>query len=152
MKFQNYFLILFVLLIGNLSNAQCTNCTDPSNIITQNPNGDFQAVTAQAYFWEICEGNTSIVDSNTGQTISVSCSDDNFKIKVTRFVNGECIEACESYTCGTGCDDYWVAILDEYIDGTQSGSNHVYLMANGNYPSGASYTWTTTRQNGQTQT
>lgn len=52
---------------------------------------------------------------------------------------------------GIECNDYWVAILDEYIDGTQGGSDYVYLMANGNYPSGATYNWTTTRQSGLTQ-
>jgi hypothetical protein len=52
----------------------------------------------------------------------------------------------------TGCQDYRVSILDEYIDGTQSGSNSVFLMANGNFTLGAIYTWTITRQNGSVQT
>lgn len=152
MKVKNYFFVLIFLLTGVASNAQCNNCNDSSNVIIQNSNGDFVASSAQAYFWEICEGNATISGSNINQTVSVNCSKGTFKIKVTRFVNGNCIESCETYTCGDSCSDYWVAILDEYIDGTQSGSNYVYLMANGNYPSGASYTWTTTRQNGLIQT
>lgn len=154
MKAKKLLLVMLFLLGGIISHGQCTNCTDSSNTITQNSNGDFVASSAQAYFWEICEGNATIQGSNTSQTVNVSCSSGTFKIKVTRFINGNCIEACETYTCGgsNGCDDYWVAILDEYIDGTQSGSDYVYLMANSNYPSGATYTWTTTRQSGLTQT
>ncbi|WP_412561561.1 T9SS type A sorting domain-containing protein [Winogradskyella sp. MIT101101] len=145
---------MLLFLGGITSYAQCSNCSDPSNVISEISDNVFEATSAQAYFWEICEGNATIQGSNTSQTVNVSCSSGTFKIKVTRFINGNCIEACETYTCGGGnsCDDYWVAILDEYIDGTQSGSDYVYLMANGNYPSGATYTWTTTRQSGLTQT
>ena len=72
-------------------------------------------------------------------------------------IKGDCDNDCDDCDndcddCDNDCDEYWVAILDEYIDGTQSGYNNVYLMANGNYPVGANYTWTTTRQSGLVQT
>ncbi|MBQ0734377.1 hypothetical protein [Aquimarina celericrescens] len=50
----------------------------------------------------------------------------------------------------TSCN-YNTAILDEYIDGTQSGANIVYLFTNGNFPNGTTYEWLITRQNGLTQ-
>ena len=151
MKFQNYFFVLLFLLTGIVSNAQCKNCNDPSNVITQNSNGDFATSSAQAYYWEICEGNATIVGSNTSQTVSVNCSRGTFKIKVTRFINGDCIEACETYTCDDNCN-YWVAILNVDIDGSQSGSGDtIYLLANGNYPQGTFYSWLITYENGSTQ-
>jgi len=56
--------------------------------------------------------------------------------------------------CGPGpseCTTYSLGILDEYIDGTQSGANFVYLQAGGNFPSGTTYAWTIKRQNGSIQ-
>ncbi len=53
---------------------------------------------------------------------------------------------------GSGNDcDYVLGILDEYLDGTQSGANFVYLNAGGNFPLGTTYTWTIKRQDGSTQ-
>lgn len=49
------------------------------------------------------------------------------------------------------CTTYSLGILDEYIDGTQSGADIVYLHAGGNFPSGTTYAWTIKRQNGSTQ-
>ena len=94
---QLFFLTLFIFY-GLMSFGQCVNCTDPSNFISNNGNGTFTSSNAQAYFWEICEGNATIVGSNTNQSVSVNCTG-NYKIKVTRFQNGNCIEACESITC-----------------------------------------------------
>lgn len=149
--------LLLVLGANTIIYSQCSNCIDSSNVISYNGNGTFTASSAQAYFWEIenCEGAASIVGSNTSQTITVNCNSlGRVKIKVTRFVNGNCIEACEIFTCNDipppPCN-YSLGILDEYIDGTQSGANWVYLHAGGNFPTGTTYTWWITRQNGSTQ-
>lgn len=88
------------------SNAQCLDCSDDANVITYNGNGTFTASTAQAYFWEICEGDATIVGSNTLRTITVNCNSTGpFKVKVTRFTNGNCIESCEAYRCSNGVID-----------------------------------------------
>jgi len=49
------------------------------------------------------------------------------------------------------CTTYSLGILDEYLDGTQSGVDIVYLHAGGNFPSGTTYAWIIKRQNGSTQ-
>ena len=94
MKIKKLFFLLSLLFFSLLSHSQCTDCNDSANNITYSGNGIFTSSDAQAYFWEICEGNAFINGSNTGQTVKVSCRT-KFKIKVTRFVNGNCIESCE---------------------------------------------------------
>ncbi len=160
MKTNQLLLLFIVFFLGATKNSysQCSSCADSSNIISYNGNGVFSTLNAQAYYWSICEGNAVINGSNTNQTVNVSCtSSGTFKIKVTRFINGTCIEACEIYNCNNGiivignACNYSLGILDEYLDGTQSGSNIVYLQASGNFPNGTSYSWTITRQDGSTQ-
>jgi hypothetical protein len=104
MKTKNLLFMTLFLLIGTTMNsfAQCTNCIDSSNTITNNGNSTFTANNAQAYFWEIenCDGNASILGSNTNQTVTVNCNNTgSVKVKVTRFLNGNCIEACEVFNC-----------------------------------------------------
>ena len=93
---------LFIIAAGF---SQCNNCYDNSNVIQNNSNGTFTATSAQAYYWEIenCEGTASIIGSNINQTVSVNCIiSGSVKVKVTRFVNGNCIEACEIINCSVG--------------------------------------------------
>lgn len=103
MKIKELFFLSTLLLFSLLTYGQCANCSDPANTIIYNGNGNFTSSTAQAYYWEICEGNAVINGSNTTRNISVNCTaTGNFKIKLTRFLNGHCVEACEEYTCRNG--------------------------------------------------
>lgn len=102
MKIKELILFFLALTFSLFSHGQCVNCTDNSNIIRNNQNGSFTSTaSAQAYYWEICQGSTSIVGSNTGSSVNVSSCNGSYKIKLTRFVNGDCIEACKTITCGT---------------------------------------------------
>ena len=103
MKTKKIILVVSIFFYGIVSSAQCSNCNDSSNVIKYTGNGYFKATTAQAYFWEICYGAVSIVGSTINQTVKVNClNSGNFKIKVTRFSQGNCIEACEVYRCANG--------------------------------------------------
>ena len=96
------FIALMVGVIGT-SNAQLNPiCCGPGpNYIQDLGSGSFQATAAQAYYWEICNGNATISGSNTNQTVSVNASG-NYTVKVTRFVNGNCVESCKSASGNTG--------------------------------------------------
>lgn len=112
MKFKGY-LTLLTLFAATLVQSQisirpsetstrpnCTNCTDQANDITILTGNRFRARHAQAYYWEICQGNGTIIGSNTSRIVEVSCpSDSNNRIKLTRFQGGNCIESCEIFTC-----------------------------------------------------
>ncbi len=105
MKMNQILLMLFILVLGTTSYGQpssgCGLCSDPNNNINYTGNGNFTASYAQAYYWEVCNGNATIDGSNTGQTVSVDCIG-SYTIKVTRFVNGNCVESCEFRTCSGG--------------------------------------------------
>jgi len=105
----------YKIKVSRFSNGTCidacaTVCPDPTNWIINNCDGTFTANTAQGYYWEIFEGNASIVGSNTNQTVQVSISGilGNFKISVSHFTNGECYDACETlinFQPAQGCTD-----------------------------------------------
>ncbi|MCL6268276.1 T9SS type A sorting domain-containing protein [Flagellimonas myxillae] len=82
--------------------SQCPDCTDTTNSITYKGEGVFSAASAQAYYWEICSGGGVIVGSNTTKQITVSCNMGNFNIRVVRFLNGNCMVACETFMCDNG--------------------------------------------------
>lgn len=86
--------------IGNDSRTdQCTVCNDPKNNIHVSGDNTFTATSAQAYFWEICDGSATIVGSNTNQNVEVSAlGGTTSKIRLTRFNNGNCYEYCEEFT------------------------------------------------------
>lgn len=90
-------------------------CNNSENHITDNGNGSFTAAAAQAYYWEIIEGNANITGSHTGQSVSVNSNGGSFKIKLTRFNLGECIESCKvsSYTPVNQCPNKDDIILFE---------------------------------------
>ncbi|WP_405369344.1 T9SS type A sorting domain-containing protein [Nonlabens sp. Asnod2-A12] len=100
MKTKIYFTLLLTLFLGLNSFAQKEKCDDSLNAIINNDN-TFTAANAQAYYWEIIQGDALIVGPNTTKTIEVNCTGNNsfFRVKLTRFINGECIEACEVFTC-----------------------------------------------------
>lgn len=99
-------LLLLFLFVGSLAGTNYAQigpicCNNSSNHIQNLNNGNFSATSAQAYYWEICTGNASISGSNTNQTVSVNASG-SFTIKVTRFVNGNCVESCKTVSIGGG--------------------------------------------------
>lgn len=97
--------LLFILALAwgltGYSQNSCGSCNDVNNYITATSGTSYSAASAQAYYWEICAGPATISGSNTNQTVTVSCTG-TFTIKVTRFVNGSCVESCETRACGIG--------------------------------------------------
>lgn len=103
MRTKILLLCLFFSTIYLSTNAQsCTSCTDSSKSITNNNNNTFTAASAQAYYWEICSGNATIIGSNTSKTVTVNCSGKGNKIRLIRFQNGNCYESCKIFSCGIG--------------------------------------------------
>ena len=110
---------------------QCTNCTDPNDYITNNGDNTFTADSAQAYYWEICSGGfgISIYGSNTGQTVTIQGTPgSSFSIKVTRFVNGNCIEACESTTIQNLCEFEPDLFGKHWCNGPSGSSGYGYAL------------------------
>ena len=93
---------LLLILFDQTAYGQCQNCIDASNSISYNGDGTFSATSAQAYYWEICEGNAYITGPNTNKQVTVTCGWGAFKLNLVRFVNGSCIEACETFICENG--------------------------------------------------
>lgn len=95
--------IYIIILISVVFYGQCPHCDDLNNNIVNKGNAIFSASAGQAHHWEICSGDAEIVCSNTKKDVSVSCEGSgNFKIKVIRFLNGNCIEACRTVVCTNG--------------------------------------------------
>ncbi|EDP72176.1 hypothetical protein FBALC1_13782 [Flavobacteriales bacterium ALC-1] len=164
-------LLLFLLVstisygqitIGENNSRGCGTCNDSNNDITVIDNDTFRARYAQAYWWEICDGNATIVGSNTSRNVNISgVSGQTSTIKLTRFYNGNCIESCEIFTISgssntcppascldivevDNCVDYqaWMNCNDPTIDYinwyyTISGSYiHVPFWTSGGNPAG----------------
>lgn len=108
-------LFLFILLLAQVVvteiNAQCANCVNDGSIEYPGDNVFIATVDAQAYYWEICEGTATIGGSNTQASVLINCNGDgNSKLRLTRFVDGECIESCIEFACVRGdCE----LIIDE---------------------------------------
>lgn len=106
--------------------------------------------------WTIVSGNISIEDGQGTNTITLKFGS-NFQggyVTVVGAGKSDCSVTFEIIACSEIPVDnckYHLGILDEYIDGTQSGANFVYLNAGGNFPSETTYTWTIKRQNNSTQ-
>ncbi len=102
MKIQILIFTLFTLLSFNLS-AQCDDCGRPGPI-ENNGGGFFMAGnSAQAHFWEICDGPGIISGSNTGESVRVVCSGEahrDITLRLTSFENGECTSNCITFQCG----------------------------------------------------
>lgn len=120
-------LIIFTLLLFSVSfvQAQCENCPE-DGIITALGNGIYSAAPAQAYYWEICSGNATIVGSNTGPTVEIDCGgSDDATLKVTRFVNGLCIPSCKECVC-QNCYNLNNGCLAIEIEGPPEACESVY--------------------------
>ena len=107
MKKQNtLILILLFILTHSFSQSdksiltdQCTTCNDPKDRIENNGDNTFTSDSAQAYYWEICNGSATIVGTNTGQTVTISGTPGSTSsIRLTRFAYGNCYEHCETFT------------------------------------------------------
>jgi len=106
--------------------------------------------------WTVDSGNITIASGQGTNTVTFSFGI-NFSggtISVVGVGPLNCTVTRNILSCGIppiDCTTYSLAILDEYLDGTHSGADVVYLHAGGNFPSGTTYAWTIKRQNGSTQ-
>lgn len=116
MKLIISIILIFLLLVFiPQSYAACSStCNNDGSVIslTSDPNV-FSGASAQAYWWETCDSNISISGSNTNQSVSVSglSQGESAKLKLTRFIGGQCYESCRTlvgpdpyYQCPTGDD------------------------------------------------
>lgn len=88
---------------GGISTNNCGSCNDSNNDITSVDSDTFRARYAHAYWWEICNGNATIVGSNKSRNVNISgVNGQTSTIKLTRFYNGNCIESCETFTFTSG--------------------------------------------------
>ena len=109
--------------------------------------------------WTVNSGNISII-SGQGTNTATFATGSNFngaQISVQGVGPIGCVSTRNILLCGgvnppdqDECE-YILGINDEYIDGTQSGANVVYLNAGGNFPIGTTYEWEIRRQNRTTQ-
>ncbi|MBX2827446.1 MAG: hypothetical protein KTR22_04755 [Flavobacteriaceae bacterium] len=103
--------------------------------------------------WTVDSGAMTLISGQgtSNATFSLGSSFSGGQITVTGVGEPDCNVTLEVLLCGAPECEYTVAVLDEYIDGTQSGANFVYLHAGGNFPPGTTYAWTITRQDGSVQ-
>jgi len=98
-------LIFFSLLLSlsTISQAQCDSCAIDTTTIQYIGNHQYQSATAQAYFWEICQGGATISGSNKEQQVTISCGDTSglSTLRLTRFQNGQCLKSCVKVKCDT---------------------------------------------------
>ena len=106
--------------------------------------------------WTVNSGHMTIVSGQGSNTITLITGSNFNGGQLTVEGDGPigCISTRNIRLCGgqnPGDCGYVLGILDEYIDGTQSGANVVYLNAGGNFPNGTTYEWEIKRQDGSTQ-
>ena len=132
------------------------SCASPNTTLTYTYNS---ATFSPNIVWFVNRGDISIGIGEGGNTAYLSFGSD-FKggtITVMGFGPPECSVTLEIPLCSDDnidpADDcyYALGILDEYIDGTQSGANFVYLYAGGTFPTGTTYEWEIIRQDGTIQ-
>ncbi len=100
--------------------------------------------------WRINRGNISISRGQGTNTVVLNFASNFTGGEVTVLGAGlpNCSVTFEILRCGIIDCNNLLSIFDEYIDGTQSGVDLVYLQAGGNFPQGTTYTWKIRRQNG----
>jgi hypothetical protein len=164
-----------VFVIGEIGNSSAKSSRNQENKFnkkgltdcgTSGPLCAFQNQTlSYTYFtpdinpsitWTVNSGNISIISGQGTNTVTLATGS-NFnggQISVEGVGPIGCISTRNILLCGRpnpdGCD-YFLGINDEYIDGTQSGADFVYLNAGGNFPNGTTYEWEIRRQNGTIQ-
>lgn len=97
---MNIKLLLFLtalLLYNHLIYGLCDDCNYTDNIIVPIGNTSFEAnITADEYYWEICEGSANIIGSNTSPTVLVkNVFQEDYTIKLIQFNNGNCTVTCK---------------------------------------------------------
>ena len=93
-------LLLFFLFLGFYAHSQCNECDKNNPNIIKSGNYYSSKDNAQSYWWEVCEGNATIVGSNTSKKVKIICNDSKpFKINLVKFNKGECVETCKVYSC-----------------------------------------------------
>jgi hypothetical protein len=154
-------IILTFLLIVSITFGQvpsgCGSTNWPSSVTTS-AGSSFTVPagsgTGWTYVWVVTPGLQIVTGQGTTTTvIQGNIGFSSGSVYITRYKNG--VSACadvKTITIGNAvlCN-YTLSILDEYVDGTQSGSDIVHLSVGGNYPTGTTYAWTITRQDGSVQ-
>lgn len=86
--------------------AQCDTCTNDFNAIKYIGSNQYEATTAQAYFWDICQGSATISGSNKGKIVTVNCNSNlgNSHLRLTRFDTGHCMKSCYIVKCDSIVD------------------------------------------------
>jgi len=97
MNIRLLFYLITFLLYNNLIYGLCEDCNYTDNIIVPIGNTSFEAnITADEYYWEICEGSANIIGSNTSSTVLVkNVLGLDYTIKLVQFNNGNCTTACK---------------------------------------------------------
>ena len=157
-------LIALLLLTTLISFGQvpsgCNSSNWPSNVLTTGTGIAFTVPAGTGsgwtYKWVVTTPALQIVSGGNTTTAYIKGVSGyaNGIVYVTRFKDG--VSACSDMKPVTISPNviycnYTLSILDEYIDGTQSGSDTVHLSVGGNYPTGTTYAWTITRQDGSVQ-
>lgn len=148
-------LILFFCL-ANLGYSQCSIFGPTSLLLNQTSTFNIPSSPAQCgscYDWDV-SGSGQVIGSDMGSSAQIRrIGSGAITISATYFDENGCHSCSVTIPAIGGCN-FTVAILNEYIDGTQSGSNLVYLLANTipQVGSGATFTWTVTYQDATTYT
>ena len=155
-------LIAFLLFITTLSFAQapsgCGSANWPNNVPISGSGVAFTVPagsgTGWTYKWVVTP-SLQIVSGGTSTTAYIRGISGNASgyVYVTRYKDG--VSACadvKQVSIGGACN-YTFSISDNYIDGNQSGSNTAGLNVTGGntFPTGTTYAWTITRQDGSIQ-
>ncbi|EDP71908.1 hypothetical protein FBALC1_12442 [Flavobacteriales bacterium ALC-1] len=131
------------------------NCANQNQTVTITAEPGFSI-----YTWNVYEGDMTITSGNGSQTITIQTGP-NFEGGAvslfalsqfgTTFIceSGYTLDSCVSIV--KGCPIYALGITDGYIDGTQSGSDIIYINVSSNAPSGTTYALQVKRQNGTIQ-
>lgn len=154
------FLLSVSITFGQVPSG-CGSSNWPNSVSNSGPGSLFSVPIGSGsgwtYRWIVSPSNAFTIVSGQGTPNAYIRGNSGFSqgtVYVTRFKDG--VSACadmKPVSIGSGgvlCN-YTLSILDEYADGTQSGSDTVALSVGGNYPTGTTYAWTITRQDGSVQ-
>lgn len=157
MKLQSIFWLLAFLAQANFSFAQLTqvhtgSCISGPHQLSVGHTATYSVPStygqcSECYDWDVSNDKLQILGSDQNNTVTVRrTSLGPVTLSITYFNE----DGCHSCNC------FDVSIPDYYIDGTQSGAGHIYLLANVTPSSAnltnATYTWHLTYQNNTTAT
>lgn len=161
-KIFTFILFLIVSFTFGQVASGCGSTNWPSNVpVSSGVSFSVPAGTGTGwtYVWVVSPSTKLTILSGQGTPTvivkGVTGASGTANVYVTKYKDG--ISACsdmKTVTVGSSTGDlcsFTLGILDEYVDGTQSGSDTVHLSVSGNYPTGTTYSWTITRQDGSVQ-